>query len=96
MSIAANETILTGGWIFDGTTNRADPVCERIHWLTAHYLKKLAISPQWGDWEVIYLDPADGRYWELTYPEGELQGGGPPQLKTLPSDEAQQKYGLGK
>lgn len=96
MRIAENEMELTGSWIFDGTANRADSVCERIHWLTAKCLKKLAVSPQWGDWEVLYLDPVDGRYWELTYPEGNLQGGGPPQLKTLPIDEAKQKYGLDK
>jgi hypothetical protein len=42
-------------------------------------------------WNALYRDPNDCRYWELTYPEGELHGGGPPQLRCLTADEARQK-----
>jgi Immunity protein 27 len=94
MKLGVNEALLTGRWITDGPEARADAVCERIRWLTEQQLHKVAVSPQWGDWEVLYVDPNDGRYWELTYPEGELQGGGPPQLKFLPSYDAITKYGL--
>ncbi|MDH5177789.1 MAG: Imm27 family immunity protein [Gammaproteobacteria bacterium] len=94
MKISSSETILQGSWIFDGSRNRADQVCERIEWLTTKYLTKLASSPQWGDWEVLFIDPDDGRFWELTYPQGELQGGGPPQLQVVEKDAAQSKYQL--
>ena len=71
-----------------------DVTCERIKWLINNYLRKVADSPQWGAWETLYQDPADGRYWERTYPQSELHGGGPPQLRCLALNEAKQKYGL--
>lgn len=94
MRLSSSDTILQGSWIFDGSSNRADYVCERIEWLTTKHLQKLASSAQWGDWEVLFVDPDDGRLWELTYPQGELQGGGPPQLQVVDKDFAQAKYQL--
>jgi hypothetical protein len=72
-----------------------DSTCQRIEWLTEHYLTKVAGSPEGGGWEALYQDPADGRYWERSYPRGELHGGGPSRLRTLKSDEREKKYGLG-
>lgn len=94
MKLTANETVLIGRWEFDGSTNRADLVCQRIEWLTGQQLRKVASSPQWGDWEILYQDPDDGRFWELTYPQGDLQGGGPPQLQTISAPAARVKYEL--
>ena len=94
MRLKPDEEILTGRWLFDGQVTRGDVVCERIARLTQHELQKLASSPQWGDWEILYVDPSDGRYWELTYPQGDLQGGGPPQLQVLSAAEARIKYRL--
>ena len=94
MKLRPDEKILTGRWLFDGRMNRGDFVCERIEWLTRHELLRVANSLQWGDWEVLYVDPSDGRYWELTYPQGELQGGGPPQLQELSAADARSKYSL--
>jgi hypothetical protein len=94
MKLDAEESLLVGRWDFDGSTNRADHVCQRIEWLTRQHLTKVASSPQWGDWEILFQDPADGRLWELTYPQGELQGGGPPQLQTISSAVAKTKYQL--
>jgi hypothetical protein len=28
-------------------------------------------------WDALYVDPATGKFWELTYPQGHLHGGGP-------------------
>ncbi|MET2830342.1 Imm27 family immunity protein [Mesorhizobium shangrilense] len=83
-----NEQLLTGSWIVQDGKVRGDPICVRIEWLLAHHLQKVTDSPQSGAWETLYLDPHDGRYWERTYPHGELHGGGPPQLKRLTPDEA--------
>ena len=94
MKLKPEETVLTGRWLFHGGVNRADFACERIEWLTKNELQRLANSPQWGDWEILFVDPTDGRYWELTYPQGELQGGGPPQLQVLSKTDAQKKYPL--
>jgi hypothetical protein len=91
MSIDPSETIFTGRWILRGGRPVADDVCKRIFDLTEAHLVKLG-SDATG-WDVLYRDPTDGRYWELAYPQGELHGGGPPQLKCLTIEEARQKYG---
>ena len=92
MKLAPDETLLVGSWEFDGSANRADSICKRIDWLIREHLERVASSPQWGDWEVLYVDPIDGRFWELTYPHGELQGGGPPQLESISAEVAKRKY----
>lgn len=94
MNLRADEFVLHGHWTALGAAHRADTTCDRIEWLLAHALERVASSPQWGDWEVLYRDPGDGRYWELTYPQGELQGGGPPQLQALPAAAAARKYSI--
>jgi hypothetical protein len=88
-----NEQILTGRWLLEDGRARGDAVCERIEWLIAHHLQKIVDSPQSSAWETLYSDPDDGRYWERTYPHGEMHGGGPPQLKRLTIQEASKKYG---
>jgi Immunity protein 27 len=47
---------------------RSDSTCQRIEWLTSSYLEKIASS----NWETLFRDPDDGRYWEHTYPQGEM------------------------
>lgn len=93
MKLLPNETELTGRWIVEGQEVRRDATCERIEWLIAHHLVQIAVSKQWGAWETLFQDPDDGRFWERTYPQGELQGGGPPQLRCLSVDKARRKYG---
>jgi hypothetical protein len=88
------ETILTGSWIYEDKTMRGDAICERIKWLIEKHFQKNRDSPTSGCWEILYRDPDDGRYWERTYPQGEMHGGGPPQLRFLTDHEAKDKYGL--
>jgi hypothetical protein len=64
--------------------------CERIQQLLRSHLKKLAASAD--GWEVLYVDPNDGRHWELTYPQSNQQGGGPRVLTVLPDEVAKAKY----
>ena len=92
--IDASEVEIVGRWISGDGEMLADEACRRIEYLTAEYLVRVANSPTWGDWETLYRDPLDGRYWEKTYPEGEMQGGGPPSLKTLSGSEARSKYAI--
>lgn len=94
MKLQPQEVELVGNWIAENGKVRGDPVCERIRWLAAHHLRKITVSPQYGAWETLFQDPDDGRYWEQTYPQSEMQGGGPPALKYLSAEQARTKYQL--
>jgi hypothetical protein len=41
----------------------------------------------------LYRDPVTGRLWELTWPQSDLHGGGPPRLRLVQADEVRPKYG---
>ena len=92
MDIEPSETIITGQWIIRNGHVVGDEACHRIRSLASSYLEKIGWDT--SGWETLYRDPNDGRYWELTFPQGELHGGGPPQLRCLVADEALQKYGF--
>jgi len=92
MRLRPEETELVGKWIFDGKTTREDDTAQRIQHLTANALEQLAVSKAYGAWETLFRDPTDGRLWERTYPQGELQGGGPPKLTIISETEARKKY----
>jgi hypothetical protein len=91
MKIAAFETVLTGAWLSRDGQPVADETCERINKLVLSYLKEVGRDA--SGWDVLYRDPEDGRLWELIYPQSELQGGGPPQLRCVMLNEARRKYG---
>jgi hypothetical protein len=88
------ESDIIGHWV----VNRSDKVVgddatERIEWLIPTQLTELATDDT--GWETLYRDPRDGRLWELTYPEGERHGGGPPRLTLVSTEQAMTKYGPG-
>jgi hypothetical protein len=91
-NMKSSETILTGQWILQDGEPVADDVSKRIIALTKSYL--LEVGRDASGWDTLYRDPTDGRFWELTYPQSDLHGGGPPQLQYLPAHEAVQKYGI--
>ena len=84
------ETELIGKWDVVGNTVVEDSICLRIEMLISSYLEKIG----GGGWETLYRDPKDHRYWELTYPQGHVHGGGPPRLAVLSEKEARKKYSL--
>ncbi len=88
MKIKLDEKEIVGG----STVNGADEQSKRITWLVNNYLIKIASDGI--DWTVLYQDPEDKRYWELTFPNSELQGGGPPSLILLTETNAKNKYNL--
>jgi hypothetical protein len=92
IKLRSHETLLIGRWLKRDGQIIGDEVAERIRWLTSQVLQKIGVSSRWGAWETLFRDPEDGRYWEQTYPEGHLQGGGPPTLKWLLPEEANAKY----
>lgn len=85
-----NEIALIGDWIDQNGAVVADDTAKRIAYLTKDILKKIATSN--GGWNILYIDLDDSRYWELFYPHGEMQGGGPPSLRNLSQQEAKQRY----
>ena len=91
MKIQPTETQLTGKWLSREGRVVVDETSERINELVRLHLTQLGRDA--SGWDMLCLDPDDGRLWELTYPQSELQGGGPPQLRCLTPDEAKQKYG---
>lgn len=90
IKLQSNKTDLTGEWKLVGGKVVSDEACERINLLTSQHLEHIAV----GNWEKLYRDPEDGRYWELTYPHSDWHGGGPPRLTCLSEEEAQTKYGV--
>ena len=89
--LASNEISLLGAWLEKRDRIVADPTCKRIEWLIANHLVQLGTNASgWGD---LYRDPDDGRLWELTWPQSEMHGGGPPRLTCLELDAARTKYG---
>ncbi len=94
MPLQPTETDLVGQWIPTDTGAVGDAVSARINALIKHHLQEIAVSPESGGWEVLYKDSGDGRLWELTYPHGELQGGGPKRLTNISAETAAAKYRL--
>ena len=91
MELKSSETLLTGQWILQDGRIVGDDVSQRIRGLTKSYL--VLIGRDASGWNTLYRDPHDGRYWELSYPQGDLQGGGPPELRCLTTEQAREKYG---
>ena len=86
------EVEINGEWIFDGKRVVEDEKCRRIMHLVRHVLRRVAESPRSGSWGILFQDPADERYWELTYPNGDMQGGGPPRLAVISPADARRRY----
>jgi hypothetical protein len=90
MRLGPTETELIGRWEIVNGEARADAACERIEWLASSYLKKIAS----GNWETLFRDQDDGRYWGRTCPMSEMHGGDPPSLFALSAEKAHAKYGF--
>ncbi len=93
--LTPDEVELKGDWKVqpDGTV-RGDETCQRINWLIATQLEKMKVSPKEGGWRILYRDPKDGRYWEKTFDQSEMHGGGPPSLHQVTDSYAIDHYDL--
>lgn len=91
MKLSPRETELNGSWIIQDGDVVADKVCIRISTLTKKYLQQVGTDQ--SGWDQLYLDPEDGRLWELLYLQSELEGGGPPTLRVVSLEGAKAKYG---
>ena len=89
--LAPEEVDLHGDWVVEKNRSVvADATEQRIEWLTSQKLDRIASDS--SGWGILYREPRDGRLWELTYPRGEMHGGGPRHLHVLSRDEAAAKY----
>jgi hypothetical protein len=89
--LAPDEGDLRGSWLVQKDRSViADAVEKRIEWLTKQKLRHVATES--SGWVTLYRDPRDGRFWELTYPQSEMHGGGPRRLHAISREEAAAKY----
>ena len=86
-----DETELTCHWNLVAGKMVADATCSRIQWHISEHLKKLTTDA--SGWLSLYRDPRDARLWELSYPHGEMHGGGPPKLACITPQRAKATYG---
>ena len=93
-ALLPHETDLTGNWVEIGVKVRGDAVCDRIASLTGGILDIVQDHLRSGGWVRLYRDKADGRYWERSYPQSELHGGGPPRLRCISDDAVEREYGF--
>lgn len=91
MKLTPQDSDLIGAWQMKREKVIGDPTCERIEWLISNHLVQLGADS--SGWDELYRDPDDGRLWELTWPQSEMHGGGPPRLTCLAIDAARAKYG---
>lgn len=90
MKLLPTETCLTGKWLLKDGRVVADDVCARIEDLTRSHLR--ALGHDASGWDAVFVDPYDGRLWELVYPDSGLHGGGAPELRVLAAAQAKEKY----
>jgi hypothetical protein len=88
--IEPNEIKIVGSWEMRDRQMVEDETCQRIRALVATELQQVAVSDE--GWEKLYRDPKDGRFCEWFYPQSEMHGGGPPALRVVSPDAAEQKY----
>lgn len=86
-----DEVEIDGRWDLKDGKVVSDATSRRIQWLIENYLVRLGTDPT--GWDVLYRDPADTRFWELTNPQSDTHGGGPPRLTCLDAFDAVRKYG---
>ena len=85
-----SEEKLIGRTIYTDGKLIADETYHRIRWLTSQHLQSIAGM----NWRILFQDPEDGRYWELSYPQRHRYGDGPPHLRTISPDEARKVFGV--
>ncbi len=90
--IDSQEIKIQGKWLLVNNHIEEDEASKRIYHLISSYLSK--ITTDTSGWYILYQDEGDGRYWELSYEQGELQGGGPPTLTCISLEDIQKRYSI--
>ena len=82
------ETELVGMWLDLGIKVTGDAVADRVEWLAATKLEKLAENR--SELAELYRDPRDSRLWEKVVPFA----GGPPTLRCINPVDATARFGV--
>lgn len=90
MSEPKNSSELIGSWILKDGHLTEDETSRLIEYLIQEKLQRIAVTSD--GWEILYRDPQDQRFWELTFPKGEMQGGGPRTLRIISEEAAKLKF----
>ncbi|MCL8268641.1 Imm27 family immunity protein [Leptospira weilii] len=86
------ENEIIGSQITDDSGAQHDSNLSRVIYLIENYLIKIKTDN--SGWDTLYQDPEDGRYWEATYPQSSIHGGGPISLFALTDEQAKKKFKL--
>jgi hypothetical protein len=84
------EGELVGQWLFENGRVVGDETENRIWDLVRSRFTRVA--ERMSGWIILYQDPCDGSYWELSLPQSELQGGGPARLLRLTEEQVRTLY----
>jgi hypothetical protein len=84
---------LIGSWTFANNKGVIDENCKMVNELLNKELQ--FISDDNSGWNKLYKYNIDSSYWELTYPQSDLHGGGPPALKKIKDlNELKNRYSI--
>ncbi len=89
--MTTTQRTIVGRWLEENGKVVASQECTIIDHLTKYHLIK--VGERDSGWTQLFFDPVDGSYWERTYPQGHLQGGGTPMLTSLSTEEVRTLYG---
>ena len=85
------ETELVGMWLDLGMKVTGDAVADRVEWLTAARLEKLAEKKaELAELAELYRDARDRRLWEKILPFAD----GPPTLRCITQADAAARFGV--
>ena len=85
------KKIIKGSWVkIDGKVV-GDSNCEIINNMIENDLEKIADREE--GWITLCKEKSTNNFWECTYPDSQMQGGGPPRLELLSKNEVIDKYG---
>lgn len=73
--------------VVEGSSVLRSGDADKIDALLSSELVKVATAD--GGWRTLYKHQVTGDYWELSFPQGEMPGGGPRQLTKLEQSTAQ-------
>jgi len=68
-------------WVLHGTRVAVEGDAIEIERLLKDELEEVSVTD--GGWRTLLRSRADGRFWELSYPQSHMHGGGPRTLAEL-------------
>jgi len=79
------EKVFAGQWLFENGKIVGDETENRIWGLVRN--RTTRVAERMSDGSSCIRIPCDGSSWELSFPQGKLQGGGPAKLVKLSPDD---------